>query len=498
MSSQPVGSGPLSDAEGAADGTAERRRRAPISERGGGRGFWPRRLPPGAERDLRRRDALFRRSLGTADALAVAFAIGLTQVLVHGDLRVAALLAIPFVVVAAKAIGLYDRDELVLHKTTLDEAPALFQLATLYALCVSLLGGFLFGTAPVAGTVVVIWLSLFALTLLARFSARRIARAVAPEERCLVVGDLRGTGAIGRRLRDEASLHARLMAEIPLDFEGDREAAAQQLRAAIVEHQAHRVILAPRTADSDAVLDAVRLIKSMGVKVSLLPRLLEVVGTSVVFDDVSGATVLGVRRFGLTHSSALLKRSLDLAVAGGTVLLLGPLMLVIAAAVKLDARGPVLFRQVRVGRGGQHFEMLKFRSMVDGADALKADLRGENESSGLFKIAGDPRITTVGRLLRATSLDELPQLLNVVRGHMSLVGPRPLVVDEDRLVEGWDRRRLHLTPGMTGPWQLLGSRRVPLDEMVKIDYLYIANWSFWTDVKLLIRTAVHVIEARGH
>jgi exopolysaccharide biosynthesis polyprenyl glycosylphosphotransferase len=486
MATQPAGSGPLPGARAAAT-TGDR-----------GRPRRPRRLPAGAARDLRRRDTTYRRALGLADAGSVLVAIGLTQALVGGGTRLAALLAVPIALVAAKAIGLYDRDELVLHKTTLDEAPALFQLATLYALCVSLLGGFLFGAAPRAGTVVVIWLSLFALALVTRFGARRIARALAPDERCLVVGDLTGMGTIGRRLRDERSLRARLVAELPLDFDGDRDAASEQLRAAIAEHEVHRVILVPRGADTDAVLDAVRLIKSMGVKVSLLPRLLEVVGTSVVFDDVSGATVLGVRRFGLTHTSALLKRALDLFVAGGVVFVLAPLMLLIAALVKLDSRGPVLFRQVRVGRGGQHFEMLKFRSMVDGADALKAQLRAANESSGLFKIAGDPRITRMGRLLRSTSLDELPQLLNVLRGHMSLVGPRPLVVDEDRLVTGWDRRRLHLTPGMTGPWQLLGSRRVPLDEMVKIDYLYIANWSFWTDVKLLIRTVVHVIEARGH
>jgi exopolysaccharide biosynthesis polyprenyl glycosylphosphotransferase len=418
--------------------------------------------------------------------------------LAGGVVHVAALLAVPFALLAAKLIGLYDRDDLLLHKTTLDEAPGLFQLATLYAVCVTLLGSFLFGEMASAGSILALWMTLFVVSVLARFFARRVVRARAPEERCLVVGDQRGTHVIGRRLRDDPSLGARLIAELTVDLEVDRAAAAIQLREAIVRHEAHRVILAPRAADSEEVLDAVRLIKSMGVKVSLLPRLLEVVGTSVVFDDVSGATVLGVRRFGLSHTSALLKRSLDLLVSGGALFVLGPLMLLVAAAVKLDTRGPVLFRQVRVGRGGQHFEMLKFRSMVDGADALKAGMQAENESSGLFKIAGDPRITRVGRLLRATSLDELPQLLNVVRGHMSLVGPRPLVVDEDRLVLGWDRRRLHLTPGMTGPWQLLGSRRVPLDEMVKIDYLYIANWSFWTDVKLLIRTVVHVIEARGH
>jgi lipopolysaccharide/colanic/teichoic acid biosynthesis glycosyltransferase len=142
--------------------------------------------------------------------------------------------------------------------------------------------------------------------------------------------------------------------------------------------------------------------------------------------------------------------------------------------------------------------MLKFRTMVDGADGMKESLRGRNEAKeGLFKIAADPRITRVGRMLRRSALDELPQLWNVVRGEMSLVGPRPLVVDEDRRVEGWHRRRLELMPGMTGPWQILGPARVPLREMVAIDYLYVANWTLWSDVKILLRTVPHVVGRRG-
>jgi lipopolysaccharide/colanic/teichoic acid biosynthesis glycosyltransferase len=135
--------------------------------------------------------------------------------------------------------------------------------------------------------------------------------------------------------------------------------------------------------------------------------------------------------------------------------------------------------------------------MVVGADRLKDDLRAHNEAGdGFFKITADPRITRVGRVLRRTSLDELPQLLNVLRGEMSLVGPRPLVTDEDARIEGLARQRLHLTPGMTGHWQVLGSSHIPLHEMLSIDYLYVANWSLWTDVKLLARTVGHVL-ARG-
>jgi lipopolysaccharide/colanic/teichoic acid biosynthesis glycosyltransferase len=150
---------------------------------------------------------------------------------------------------------------------------------------------------------------------------------------------------------------------------------------------------------------------------------------------------------------------------------------------------------VRVGRDGKHFRIFKFRSMVVGADGRKANLVALNEvGEGMFKIRDDPRVTRVGRFLRRTSLDELPQLFNVLRGEMSLVGPRPLVVDEDVRVLGLDRSRLHLTPGMTGPWQILGAR-VPMQEMVGIDYLYVANWSLWLDLKVLLRTVRHIARA---
>jgi lipopolysaccharide/colanic/teichoic acid biosynthesis glycosyltransferase len=142
------------------------------------------------------------------------------------------------------------------------------------------------------------------------------------------------------------------------------------------------------------------------------------------------------------------------------VVVLAPLLLVIAAAVKLTSRGPVLFRQTRVGRHGGEFAMLKFRTMVLDAEERKNELRRRNEAAPMFKIADDPRATAVGRLLRRRSLDELPQLFNVLRGDMSLVGPRPLIMEEARLFSGWQRRRYHVAPGMTGPWQILGSSRV--------------------------------------
>jgi lipopolysaccharide/colanic/teichoic acid biosynthesis glycosyltransferase len=194
----------------------------------------------------------------------------------------------------------------------------------------------------------------------------------------------------------------------------------------------------------------------------------------------------------------MVKRALDLLGAALGLLALSPVMIAIAVAIKLDSGGPVFFGQLRVGRHGGRFQMLKFRTMVPGADAMKDALRAYNEAGGgLFKIAEDPRITRVGRYLRRSALDELPQLLNVLKGEMSLVGPRPLVVEEDERIAGRHRRRLELMPGMTGPWQILGPARAPLGEMAAMDYLYVADWSLWKDLKILLRTVPHVLGRRG-
>jgi lipopolysaccharide/colanic/teichoic acid biosynthesis glycosyltransferase len=212
---------------------------------------------------------------------------------------------------------------------------------------------------------------------------------------------------------------------------------------------------------------------------------------------VDGVTLLGIRSSRLARSSLVLKRTMDVTLAGLGLALLAPLFAAIAIAIKLTSRGSVLYAQRRIGRDGREFHMLKFRSMVDGADTQKPQLLDLNETQGLFKIADDPRVTRLGRFLRCTSLDELPQLWNVVRGEMSMVGPRPLVLDDDAKIEGWHRTRLTMSPGITGPWQILGSTRSPLDEMVKLDYLYGATWSLWLDVKIMLRTLVYMATRRG-
>ncbi|MDQ3721172.1 MAG: exopolysaccharide biosynthesis polyprenyl glycosylphosphotransferase [Actinomycetota bacterium] len=407
------------------------------------------------------------------------------------------LLGLPLVIVIGKLLGLYDRDELVMRKSTLDEAPGLFQASTLFCLL------FWIGEAPLqlgdlgGDQVLVTWIVLFLALLGGRLLARAIARRTTAPERCLLLGDAAMCEQARAKIEGSTVIHVEVVGEIASARIGEEEVPVSKLAELADLQDVQRVIIAPRSTDHGDVLNLVRAVKSLGLNVSVLPRLLEVVGSSVVVDDLEGLRVLGVRRFGLTRSSGYLKRAFDIVGAGLGLLSILPLLTLIAVAVKLDSRGPALFRQQRIGKDGRSFRMVKFRTMVADAEAKQADLMDLNEALGLFKIEDDPRITRVGRLLRRASLDELPQLLNVLRGEMSLVGPRPLVLEDDSRISGWDRRRLHLVPGMTGPWQVLGSARIPLPEMVKLDYLYVATWSLWGDIKILLRTSAFVLRRRG-
>jgi exopolysaccharide biosynthesis polyprenyl glycosylphosphotransferase len=451
----------------------------------------------------------YRRALAFADVVSAAIAV-LVVVSILGQVALSpiALLALPLVLVVGKLTGLYDRDEHLIRKTTLDEVPTLFWVATLYVLLIWLAGdaivGDAFGRAQAAG----VWALLLASMLTTRALARNLARALSPEERCLVLGDVETAEWVERRFKEAPGLKARVVARAPLAWvtgsngasrshgvNGDNGGDPERL---LTLERIERAIVAPRGGISDGLLNTTRSLKALGLRVSVLPRLPEVVGSSVELDDVDGITLLGMRRFGLTRSSGAVKRSFDFVGAAVALLVLAPFLAAIALAIKLDSRGPVLFRQRRMGRNGVPFEMLKFRTMVDGAEAQKSALAARNEAGGgIFKIKDDPRITTVGGFLRRISLDELPQLFNVLLGDMSLVGPRPLPLDEDDRIEGWRRSRLELPPGITGPWQVFGSARIPLNEMVKIDYLYGANWSLWLDVKILLRTVPFVLGRRG-
>jgi len=200
----------------------------------------------------------------------------------------------------------------------------------------------------------------------------------------------------------------------------------------------------------------------------------------------------------LTGADWALKRAFDIAVSVAVALVGLPLWLLIALAIKLDSRGPIFYLDRRVGVGEREFAMMKFRTMVAGADRMQTALEGRNEAEGaLFKIRDDPRVTRVGAVLRRLSFDELPQVINVLRGEMSLVGPRPLPLRDHRMLEDWHRQRYNVLPGITGLWQISGRSNLSFDDLVRLDFYYLENWSIWLDVAILVKTIPAVLTRRG-
>ena len=444
----------------------------------------------------RRREIAGRLALAAADIVAVTAALLIVSALPVIEARFTAWIFafIPLFALLAKAAGLYDRDQVVLHKTTLDEAPVLLAVAAIFALLVEGMQALAYNGAshPLP-----LWVVLIATLVVARALARFLTVRLTATERVVVIGDAETAALVARKIAADPGLNATVVGRVGDRTNGDDRdevlGTLDQLATVLERHRIERAIVASTQAGGEDVADVVRATTACGVRVAVFPRMLEVIGTSVEFDDLGGQVLLGVRGFGLTPSSRLLKRGFDVIVAVVMLIVLAPALALIALAIKLTSRGPMVFHQTRVGRHGREFRMLKFRTMIPGADDKKSEVLDLNEAWPMFKIADDPRTTRVGRFLRRRSLDELPQLLNVLRGDMSLVGPRPLIREEDRLFSGWQRRRYHVAPGITGPWQILGSSRVPVSDMVVIDYLYCANWSLWLDAKIMIRTIPYVL-----
>ena len=468
---------------------------------------------PGDRRPLNvaslRRDTQRRRALAIADVLALIAAFTACAALkpfpATLPIVVALVGALPVWVVLNKLLGLYDRDPSLIHKSTLDELPRLIESVVLGSTLLAFFGSMVAELSP-GRTRVVLFV---ALTAVLMPTLRAVARAVvvrrAQPERCLIVG----SGAVAHTLAEKIGKHPEYGVQLAgvLDEGEARIPGATVSRLPSIDEfedlcrslQVERVVIAFSSLSHDELLDVISMSKRLSLKVSILPRLFEAIGQAVEIDEVEGMMLLGMSAVTRTKSSLWLKRGIDITIAGLGLIVLSPVLLAIAVAIKLNSRGSVLYSQYRIGRGERPFRLLKFRTMYTGADALKHSLAHLNEaSSPMFKIASDPRVTPVGRVLRRFSLDELPQLWNVLRGEMSLVGPRPLVPDEDGHVLGRHRTRLELTPGLTGPWQVMGRTAIPFGEMIRLDYLYVAEWSLWNDIKLLVRTAPVVFSGKGH
>lgn len=470
-----------------------------------------------------RRGWLVRRALVVADIGALLVAFALTELLLgasHGagqlDQSLEAALfvvSLPVWVVLAKIYGLYDRDEERTDHSTADDLPGVINMLTVsnwIVFAVASLSGL---AHPTILKVVVFWLISIATVFSFRALARaRCRHAVSYLQNTVIVG----AGDVGMGIARKLGRHP----EYGINLVGFVDAEPRE-RSEGLEHLAilgppedlpeivrlfdvERVVIAFSNDDHETLLALIRELHELDVQIDVVPRLFEIVGTGVDIHTIEGTPLLGMRAPRLSRSSVLLKRSMDIAISVVALVVLTPVLLLAAVLIKLDSPGPVFFRQVRMGFGNRTFRIWKFRTMAADADARKHEVAHLNKhlrpggDPRMFKIVTDPRVTRIGEFLRRTSIDELPQLLNVLRGEMSIVGSRPLILEEDAFVEDWRRRRLDLKPGITGLWQVLGRSDVPFDEMVKLDYLYVTNWSIWNDLRLILRTVPLVFFRSNH
>jgi len=456
-----------------------------------------------------RRDWWLRRALAASDAMALTLGISLMAVITSGHDPWAVLLwslpLLPFWIALLYVYGLYREDTARVGHSTLDDVSGVF-----HALLIGGCGSWLYFQEVPSGKLVFLEILLFGLlaaTLMLgqRAFVRHLAPRLLGPERVLFVGSGPASGALLANMRGQRRARLEPVGVTGPHVEGcDRPglprlgaADPASLEALIAEERIERVIACEPALDAEEITELLHCCRRLSVKVSIVPSTFETIGPSATVDNIGGITVLGVNPPVLSRTSRLMKRSVDLAGAALLSLVSLPLLVLAAIAVKLDSRGPVFFRQARIGLEGRRFTLLKLRTMAADAEARRDELLAQSRDADWLHLDHDPRITRVGRFLRLTSLDELPQLWNVLRGEMSLVGPRPLIAEEDRNVEGWARGRLDLTPGITGLWQVLGRTTIPFEEMVKLDYLYVTNWSLWEDIKLILRTLPVLLTRRG-
>jgi lipopolysaccharide/colanic/teichoic acid biosynthesis glycosyltransferase/GT2 family glycosyltransferase len=462
---------------------------------------------PSGAGDAPRRDALYRRALAAADALSAATALVVGLLVVGDGTLTAGTVAAPAVaVVMSKVMGLYDRDQLLLRKTTLDEAPALFQVATAYSLLVWAAGDTV-GAAvqPFTGAgkadILVLWAVLFTMMLLTRVLARRLARRRAEPERCLVLGDEEAAQRVLRSFEVTPLINATVVGHVPLHDlprggDGSGEAVElTELRRRLEEHDVERVVVATGGEAPERVLHAVRLVKGVGVKVSVLPDLFQIVGSSARVDEVDGLLLLGLSRQGLTRSSRSMKRSVDIAGAGAALVLLAPFFAITGLPLLLVRRRT---KGTAEGSARQTATMLR-RLTFEGAPQLMAVIRGEKSLVGPLPRAG--RSSNGRHAVQATNGNgSSPHGVNAngrigpdigQNGHGSN-GHRPAGAD----VETNPRGDRPLLPGLTGLWRTRRAQGAAPEDIEQLDYLYGANWSLWLDAQILLRTMPALLAPR--
>jgi len=406
-----------------------------------------------------------------------------------------------------KLLGLYDRKDIT---STADEASSIFGatiIGTLVLLALLFLyRGFWFSR----GVLLYALLICSTLMVLSRYILNMIQRELYRRgigiRRTLIIG----AGDIGRALAQKMVNEKEIGYKAVgfLDDDPDKRGkvfngipvsdSTVNIKNQIRQLNISEVIVSTSRLEPQKVLDIITECESEGVEFKLVPGILELIASRISTDDIGGIPLLTVREIKLQGMNAMTKRLMDIFVSLFVLSILSPILLLVIVLIKLESRGPVLFSQTRMGKDGKTFKLYKFRSMISGAESMFESVVAQKGGDIIrFKAKDDPRITLFGKILRKFSIDEIPQLINVLAGHMSLVGPRPPVPIEVERYTPWHKKRLRVRPGLTGLWQVSGRSELPFEDMVRLDIYYIENWSLWMDVRIILRTIPTVLFGTG-
>lgn len=420
------------------------------------------------------------------------------------------LLCAPIFILYMKGFGMYNVRRYV---GILDSIPRIFIAANSFVLTLLLIVFLLKIEYISRGYMVFFWFLILIFTFFCRTMLKTVlaigGQHYVMDRNALIIG----AGNVGKLVAIKMRKHKHFglnpvgfLDNDPLYMEFEEEeikdlkvlGGSDDIYAQIMKHNIDEVIIA-FTGDSHGdLLDLSVQCNKAGVECSVVPRLYEAITDEITVNEIGGVPLLGLPKVEIKGFNHIMKTLEDYILTIFILLLIWPVMLITAIAVKLDSKGPVLFAQTRVGKNGKPFKFYKFRSMVENAEAMKAEIaKAYNRDWFYFKLKDDPRITKVGKFIRKTSLDELPQFFCVLAGNMSIVGPRPALPSEVAEFEEWHKLRLNVKPGITGPWQVSGRSDLPYDEMVKLDLYYAENWSLWHDAKILIKTLAAVLTTKG-
>lgn len=471
---------------------------------------------------IRGRGWLMRRVLLGADVVGLAFAFALVEILIGSggspdriELRkeiVFFLATLPIWLVGAKVFGLYDRDEERAEATTSDDLIRVLLLITVGVFLVERLAQLTATADPDLGKLTVFWALAIVLVTCARIAARGLARrSLAYVQNTIVVGAGDVGQLVARKLLHHKEYGLNVVGFVDANPRARRPdvehlkvlGGLSDLRELVRIYAVDRVVFAFSNDAHADLLPLVRALRDMGVQVDLVPRLFEVIGPKIGLHTVEGMPLVGLAPVRIPRSARAMKRAIDVVGALAALVLFSPLLGLAAVLIKLTSSGPVFFRQRRLGKDMREFTLLKFRTMLVDTDdgphrafiAASMDPKRPAEPQGIYKLDRGDRVTKVGRWLRMTSIDELPQLLNVLRGEMSLVGPRPCLRYELEKFQPYHYDRFLVPAGLTGLWQVSARAHSTFGEALDLDVLYAQSWSIGLDLSLLARTPLQLLRA---